>query len=48
VQIKQMMSGMGEIEKVGDLKYQNLDIRNCSQYMDIEKYCIGFVQNLSI
>ncbi len=39
---------MGEIEKVGNLESQNLDIRNCLQYNDIEKYCIGFVQNFSI
>jgi len=34
-------SGIGEIEKVGDIKSQNLNIGNHSQHLNIEKYYIG-------
>jgi hypothetical protein len=35
---------MGEIEKVGDLEYQNLGIKNCSRETSIEKSHIGSVK----
>jgi len=46
--LKYRKPGMGEFEKVGNLESQNLDIRNCSRYIDIEKYRIRFIQNFSI
>jgi hypothetical protein len=36
--------GMGEIEKVGDLKSQNLAIENCSRNTGIQKSHIGSVK----
>ncbi len=35
---------MDEIEKVGDLESQNLDIKNCSRNTGIKKSYIGSVQ----
>ncbi len=35
---------MNEIEKVGNLKYQNLDIKNNSRNTGIEKSCISSVK----
>jgi hypothetical protein len=37
-------SGMGEIEKVGDLKFCNLGIKNCSRNTGIEKSRISLVK----
>ncbi len=35
---------MDEIVKIGNLKSWILSIRNCSRYLDIEKYCIGLLK----
>jgi hypothetical protein len=37
-------AGMGEIEKVCNLKSQNLSIKNCSRNTGIEKSLIGLVK----
>jgi len=42
-QIDQCSAGMGEIEKVGDLESQNLDIKNCLRNTGIEKSHISLV-----
>jgi hypothetical protein len=40
----QLPAGMGEIEKVGDLKSQNLGIKNHLRNSSIEKSPIGSVK----
>ncbi len=35
---------MSEIEKVSNLKYQNLSIKNCSRNTNIKKFHIGSVK----